>query len=126
MDLNISKEGTPKYNIRVEFADGSYRVVNGQRINTYSNDRIYFWFNDKNGRNSDSIRLEFVPSNIVLDIDHAEMSLDPSKVEKYVDEDFFNMDDPEDKKRYDYLCGLEVTKMTFTRVVDEYAYKYLV
>ena len=126
MDLNISKEGTPKYNIRVEFADGTYRVVNGQRVNTYSNDRVYFWFNDKSGRSSDSIRLEFIPSDIILDMDHAEMTLDPAKVEKYVDEDYFDMEKPEEKKRYEYLCGLEITKITFTRVVDEFTYKYLV
>lgn len=126
MDLNISKEGTPKYNIRVEFADGTYRVVNSQRVNTYSNDRVYFWFNDKSGRSSDSIRLEFIPSDIILDMDHAEMTLDPAKVEKYVDEDYFDMAKPEEKKRYEYLCGLEITKITFTRVVDEFTYKYLV
>lgn len=126
MDLNISKEGTPQYNIRVEFANGTYRTVTGQRINTYSNDRLYFWFNDKNGRSSDSIRLDFIPSDIVLDMDHAEMTLDPSKVERYVDEDYFDMDKPEDKKRYEYLCSVEITKITFTRIVDEFAYKYLV
>ena len=126
MDLNISKEGTPKYNIRVEFADGTYRVVNSQRVNTYSNDHVYFWFNDKSGRSGDAIRLEFVPSDIILDMDHAEMTLDPSKVEKYVDEDYFDMEKPEDKKRYEYLCNLEITKITFTRVIDDYTYKYLV
>lgn len=126
MDLNISKEGTPKYNIRVEFADGTYRVVNSQRINTYSNDRVYFWFSDKSGRSSDSIRLEFIPSDILLDMDHAEMTLDPAKVEKYIDEDYFDLEKPEEKKRYEYLCGLEITKITFTRVVDEFTYKYLV
>lgn len=126
MDLNISKEGTPKYNIRVEFADGTYRVVNSQRINTYSNDHVYLWFNDKSGRSGDAIRLEFVPSDIILDMDHAEMTLDPSKVEKYVDEDYFDKDKPEDKKHYEYLCNLEITKITFTRVIDDYTYKYLV
>jgi hypothetical protein len=126
MDLNISKEGTPKYNIRVDFADGSYRIVSGQRINTYSNDRVYFWFSEKNGRGSDSIRLEFIPSDIVLDMDHAEMTLDPEKVERYVDEDYFDFDKPEEKKRYDYLNSVEITKITFSRVVDEFTYKYLV
>ena len=126
MDLNISKEGTPKYNIRVDFADGSYRIVSGQRINTYSNDRVYFWFSEKNGRGSDSIRLDFIPSDIVLDMDHAEMTLDPEKVERYVDEDYFDFDKPEEKKRYDYLNSVEITKITFSRVVDEFTYKYLV
>lgn len=126
MDLNISKEGTPKYNIRVEFADGTYRVVNSQQINTYSNDRVYFWFNEKNGHGSDSIRLVFTPSDIILDMDHAEMTLDPEKVERYIDEDHFDMDKPEEKKRYEYLVNLPITKITFTRVVDDFTYKYCV
>ena len=126
MDLNISKEGTPKFNIRVEFSDGSCRTVNGQRINTYSNERVYVWFNDKSGHSGDSIRLDFTPSDIVLDMDHAEMTLDPSKVERYIDEDYFDMDKEEERKRYEHLCNLEITKISFTRVVDEFSYKYLV
>jgi hypothetical protein len=126
MDLNISKEGTPKYTIRVEFADGTYRVRQSERINTYSNDRQYFWFSDKSGRSSDSIRIDFIPSDIVLDMDHAEMTLDPSKVEKYVDEDYFDMDKAEEKKRYEYLCNLAITKITFTRIVDDFTYKYCI
>lgn len=126
MDLNISKEGTPKFNIRVEFSDGSCRTVNGQRINTYSNERVYVWFNDKSGRSEDSIRLDFTPSDIVLDMDHAEMTLDPSKAERYIDEDYFDMDKEEERKRYEHLCNLEITKISFTRVVDEFSYKYLV
>lgn len=126
MDLNISKEGTPKYNIRVEFADGSYRMRNNERLNTYSNDKEYVWLNGKNGRSEDSIRIAFVPSDIVLDMDHAEMTLNPDKVERYVDVDYFDMDKPEDKKHYEYLCNLEITKITFTRVIDDFTYKYLV
>lgn len=126
MDLNISKEGTPKFNIRVEFSDGSCRTANGQRINTYSNERVYVWFNDKSGHSGDSIRLDFTPSDIVLDMDHAEMTLDPSKAERYIDEDYFDMDKEEERKRYEHLCNLEITKISFTRVVDEFSYKYLV
>ena len=126
MDLNISKEGTPKFNIRVEFSDGSCRTVNGQRINTYSNERVYVWFNDKSGHSGDSIRLDFTPSDIVLDMDHAEMTLDPFKAERYIDEDYFDMDKAEERKRYEHLCNLEITKISFTRVVEEFSYKYLV
>lgn len=125
-DLNISKEGTPKYNIRVEFADGTYRMRMSERVNTYSNDRMYFWFNETNGRSSDSMRIDFIPADIVIDMDHAEMTLDPEKVERYIDEDYFDMDKPEEKKRYEYLCALPITKITFTRVVENLAYKYVV
>ena len=126
MDLNISKEGTPKYNITVQFADGSIRVVSGERINTYSTERRYLWFSSKSGRSSDSIRLSFNPSDIVIDMDHAEMTLDPTLVERYVDEDYFDFEKPDEKARYDYLNELEITKISFTRVVEDFAYKYLV
>lgn len=126
MDLNISKEGTPKYTVKVEFADGTCRMRVGERINTYSNDRVYIWFNDKNGRSSESIRLDFNPSDIVLDIDHSEMMLDPSKVERYIDADYFDVDKPEEMRRLNYLQNLEISKITFTRMTDDYNYKYLV
>ena len=126
MDLNISKEGTPKYNITVQFADGQIRTVSGERINTYSTERRYLWFSAKNGRSGDSIRLAFNPSDIVIDMDHAEMTLDPNLVERYVDEDYFDFEKPEEKARYDYLNELEIVKITFTRVVEDFAYKYLV
>lgn len=125
-DLNISKEGTPKYNIRVEFADGTFRVVNNERINTYSNERYYCWFRDKNGRSSDSIRIDFIPTDISIDLDHAEMTLNPEKVERYVDEDYFDMEKEEDKKQYDYLCSIPITKIVFTKVLDGYNFKYIV
>ncbi len=126
MDLNISKEGTPKYNITVQFADGQIRTVSSERINTYSTERRYLWFSAKNGRSGDSIRLAFNPSDIVIDMDHAEMTLDPNLVERYVDEDYFDFEKPEEKARYDYLNDLEIVKITFTRVVEDFAYKYLV
>ena len=126
MDLNISKEGNPKYNVRVDFADGTYRIATNLRINIYSGDREYCWLSEKSGRHSDSIRLSFIPSDVVLDMDHAEMTLDPNKVERYVDEDYFDMDKPEDKKRYEYLSDIEITKITFSRVIEDYTYKYLV
>jgi hypothetical protein len=126
MDLNISKEGNPKYNVRVDFADGTYRIATNLRINIYSGDREYCWLSEKSGRSSDSIRLSFIPSDVVLDMDHAEMTLDPNKVERYVDEDYFDMDKPEDKKRYEYLSDIEITKITFSRVVEDFTYKYLV
>lgn len=126
MDLNISKEGNPKYNVRVDFADGTYRIATNLRINIYSGDREYCWLSEKSGRSSDSIRLSFIPSDVVLDMDHAEMTLDPNKVERYVDEDYFDMDKPEDKKRYKYLSDIEITKITFSRVIEDYTYKYLV
>lgn len=126
MDLNISKEGNPKYNVRVDFANGTYRIATNLRINIYSGDREYCWLSEKSGRSSDSIRLSFIPSDVVLDMDHAEMTLDPNKVERYVDEDYFDMDKPEDKKRYEYLSDIEITKITFSRVIEDYTYKYLV
>lgn len=127
MDLNISKEGTPKFDIRVDFADGSFRIHKGEYINTYSNDRKYIWLNGKNNDGVDSMRIAFIPSDIIFDMDHAEMTLNPEMlVERFVDRDYFDMDKPEEAKHFEYLMNVEITKISFTRVADEFTYKYLV
>lgn len=126
MDLNISKEESPTYTIRIEFADGTFRTCPNQRISTFSTSTFYCWFNTDRGRSSDSIRLGFVPSNIVLDMDHAEMLLDPALAERYVDEDYFDLEKEEDRKRFEYLCNVPITKISFTRVVSDFSYKYCI
>lgn len=127
MDLNISKEGTPKFDIRVDFADGTFRIHKGEHINTYSNDRKYIWLNGKNNDGVDSMRIAFNPSDIIFDIDHAEMTLNPEMlIERFVDRDYFDMDKPEEAKQFEYLMNVEITKISFTRVADEFTYKYLV
>lgn len=127
MDLNISKEGTPKFDIRVDFADGTFRIHKGEYINTYSNDRKYIWLNGKNNDGVDSMRIAFIPSDIIFDMDHAEMTLNPEMlVERFVDRDYFDMDKPEEAKHFEYLMNVEITKISFTRVADEFTYKYLV
>ena len=70
MDLNICKEGTPKYKIRFEFADGTFMEHPGERINTYSSDMYYLWVYPKNRKNGreDAIRFDFIPSDIVFDM----------------------------------------------------------
>lgn len=126
MDLNISKEGTPRYNIKVEFVDGSIRIREKERINTYSNDKNYFWFEGKIGSHRNAIRLDFIPANIVVDLDHSEMTIDPSLVDRYVDEDYFDLDDEKEKEIYEYLKDLEIKKVSFHKVSDDFASKYLI
>lgn len=126
MDLNISKEGTPKYNIKVEFADGSIRIREKERINTYSSDKNYFWFDGKIGSHRSAIRLDFIPANIIVDLDHSEMTIDPSLVDKYVDEDDFDLENEKEKEIYEYLKNLEVKKISFHKVTDDFASKYLI
>lgn len=126
MDLNISKEGTPKYNIKVEFADGSIRIREKERINTYSSDKNYFWFDGKIGSRRSAIRLDFIPANIIVDLDHSEMTIDPSLVDKYVDEDDFDLENEKEKEIYEYLKNLEIKKISFHKVTDDFASKYLI
>ena len=101
-DLNISKEETPRYDMIAEFADGSR------------------WHGSK------LIRLSFEPTDIVMDMENAQMFLPPDLVEKYVDEDDFYLDKPDDKARYDYICGLDLVKLTFIRKLSRNKLKYLV
>lgn len=126
MDLNISKEESPNYTIKVEFADGHMRVLDKHRMNLYSTNKEYLWFNSPGGNYKTSIRLTFSPSDVLMDLDAAEMTLDPAKVERYVDEDYFDMDKPEDKKLFEYLTNIEIKKISFERVVNDFSYKYLV
>ena len=126
MDLNISKEDSPKYKIKVEFADGHVRIVDKHRMNLYSSDKEYLWFNTAGGNYKTSIRLTFSPSDVLMDLDAAEMTLDPTKVERYVDEDYYDLDKPEDKKLFDYLSNVEIKKISFERIVNDFSYKYLV
>lgn len=126
MDLNISKEDSPKYKIKVEFADGHVRIVDKHRMNLYSSDKEYLWFNTAGGNYKTSIRLTFSPSDVLMDLDAAEMTLDPTKVERYVDEDYYDLDKPEDKKLFEYLSNVEIKKISFERIVNDFSYKYLV
>ena len=126
MDLNISKEDSPNYKIKVEFADGHVRIVDKHRMNLYSSDKEYLWFNTASGNYKTSIRLTFSPSDVLMDLDAAEMTLDPSKVERYVDEDYYDLDKPEDKKLFDYLSNIEIKKISFERIINDFSYKYLV
>lgn len=126
MDLNISKEDSPKYKIKVEFVDGHVRIVDKHCMNLYSSDKEYLWFNTAGGNYKTSIRLTFSPSDVLMDLDAAEMTLDPAKVERYVDEDYYDLDKPEDKKLFDYLSNVEIKKISFERIVNDFSYKYLV
>lgn len=127
-DLNISKERTPRFDITAEFGDGTKRTVTNEEIDLYDTDKDYFWFypgNSKGGSNV-AIRLDFRPCDIVFDIDHAEMTIDPKLVERYVDEDDFKMDDAEQKAQYEYLCNVPIVKISFVRKVMNPMLKYMV
>lgn len=126
MDLNISKEESISYNISVEFSDGHMRTISKQYINLYSSDKEYLWFSTPKGGYKTNIRLTFMPSDITVNLDNAEMILDPSKIDLYVDEDYFEMSKPEDKALFEHLSNLTVKKMTFERVVNDFSYKFLV
>jgi hypothetical protein len=123
MDLNIGKEESPKYTIRIEFVDGTFVETQHERLNLYSSDKVYQWFTFKGKRNI-SVRFDFSPSDVNIDFDKTEMTIDPRVVNRYVDEDYFNMDRDEDKQLYEYLNNIEISKMIFTREVNEFAFKY--
>jgi hypothetical protein len=123
MDLNIGKEECPKYTIRIEFVDGTFVETQHERLNLYSSDKVYQWFTFKGKRNI-SVRFDFSPSDVNIDFDKTEMTIDPRVVNRYVDEDYFNMDRDEDKQLYKYLNNIEISKMVFTREVNEFAFKY--
>lgn len=125
-DLNISKEGTPRFDVTAEFADGAKSTATDERIDLYSSDRVYLWFYLRKGRDNKAVRLDFRPCDVVFDMDHAEITLDPEKVERYVDEDDFNMDEADDKAMYDYLSNLPIKKINLVRRAVNPMLKYMV
>lgn len=125
-DLNISKEGTPRFDVITQFEDGARSVATDERIDLYSTDRVYIWFYIRNGRYDKSIRLDFRPCDVVFDMDHAEITIDPEKVERYVDRDDFDMDDADSKAFYEYLCNVPITKVNLVRKAVNPMLKYTV
>lgn len=125
-DLNISKESAPRFDIIVDFLDGSQRRVVDERIDLYNTERKFIWLYSNKNRGDSSIRIDFRPCDIVFDIDHSEMTLNPGLIERYVDEDDFDMSKPEEKAKYEYLCELPISKISFVRKVVSPMLKYMV
>lgn len=123
MDLNISKEGIPKYNMRFEYEDGYYRFVRSQNLNIYSKDRVHFWINGE-GRNDLAVRYGFLPSDVHIDLETGLISVDPKCVDIYIEDDY--IENEAEKARYDYLKNNPLVKVTLERVQDTFSYKYLV
>lgn len=125
-DLNISKESTPRFDITVEFADGNKTVETNERIDMYSTDEDCVWFNVRLGSESKSIRLDFRPCDIIFDMDRSEITIDPEKVTRYVDEDDFDANNPDSKALYEYLCNVPIAKISFVRKQTNPMMKYMV
>ena len=125
-DLNISKECTPKFDVTVLFADGTKSTTTNERIDLYSVDEECLWFYVRKGTENKGIRLDFRPCDVVFDLDHAEITLAPDKIERYVDEDDFNADNEESRAMYEYLCNIPIVKVVFTRKNANPMMKYIV
>lgn len=126
-DLNISKEGTPKYRVRVTFADGTVFTSGEVRINTYDSDDTYVWVsNTGNTGNNRSLRLDFVPTDVEVDLEQGVMVLDPTKASRYIDSDYFDMDNPEDKRAFEWISNTPIESIIMTRVINDFNYKYCV
>jgi hypothetical protein len=127
-DLNISKENSSKYNVRIDFADGTFRVCLGAKVDIFSTDREYIWFNGDNNiyRGNDSIRIDFCPSDMYVDFSSGETTIDLDKIHKFIDEDYFDMNEPGEKAKYEYLNNNPIVKISFERIVEDFTYKYLV
>lgn len=124
-DLNISKEEAPRYDMIAEFADGSRWRCDNESVDMFTDAERYYWFSEPKSEKK-LVRLSFEPADIVMDAAAAEMSIVGDLVTKYVDEDDFYMDKPEDKAKYEYLKELPVVKITFARKLPRNKLKYMV
>lgn len=125
-DLNISKESTPRFDVVVEFADGTKSVCTDEKIDLYSDGAEYLWFYLRKGKTNRAVRLDFRPCDVTFDMDHSEITLNPELAERYVDAEDFKMDDADDKAFYDYLCNAPIAKISFVRKVANPMMKYAV
>lgn len=125
-DLNISKEDTPRYNIRAEFSDGSVRQAKDREINMYDSEEMRIWLGKSPSNFDGDIRIGFYPSDINIDVYHGGMTIDSGLVELYVDPDDFDMDDPNEKAEYEHLRNLQLVKIKFNRLVENPINKYIV
>lgn len=125
-DLNISKESIPRFDVIVEFADGTKSVCENEKIDLYSDTREYLWFYIRKGKTNRAMRLDFRPCDVTFDMDHAEITIDPELVERYVDDDDFKMEDVNDKELFDYLNNAPIAKISLSRKVSNPMTKYMV
>ena len=125
-DLNIGKEEIPQFDMTVEMEDGTIKRATNIGIDLYSTETDYFWCHGKNDRDDESIRIEFRPCDVTIDIDHSAITIDPSLVDRHIDEDDFDMDDPDDKARYERLLCMPIRSIVFTRKRSRNSYKYTV
>lgn len=115
LDLNISKEGKLLFDVRVEFEDGSYRVSYDCNIDLSKTSKCDVWLDARDTNYNCPVRISFYPSDIVPDSNHNCLIVDPSRVSRYVDEDYFEMNDPKEKELYDYLCNAAIKKVAFVK-----------
>lgn len=125
VDLNISKEDAPRYDIVAELSDGSRWTCDNECIDMFSSEMHYYWLREPK-TDKKLIRIDFEPADVGMDIESGEMILNPELVDTYVDEDDFYLDKPEDKAKYDYLCGLTLKKVAFVRRAARNRLKFMV
>lgn len=125
VDLNISKEDGPRYDIVAELSDGSRWTCDNECIDMFSPETHYYWLREPK-TDKKLIRIDFEPADVGMDIESGEMVLNPEMVDTYVDEDDFYLDKPEDKAKYDYLCGLTLKKIAFVRRAARNRLKFMV
>ena len=125
VDLNISKEDAPRYDIVAELSDGSRWTCDNECIDMFSSEMHYYWLREPK-TDKKLIRIDFEPADVGMDIESGEMVLDPELIDTFVDEDDFYLDKPEDKAKYDYLCGLTLKKVAFVRRAARNRLKFMV
>lgn len=126
MDLNISKEKSPTYEIVVKYTNGLVKTKRVEHLDFYSDRQTYLWF-DYNINNSNwSMRYDFCPSDAKTLIDSGKIILDPECFSRYIDEDYFDKTDAKEKAAYDELTSLVVEKIEFVKVTNDFMIKYMV
>lgn len=114
-DLNINKEETPTYTVKVSFSDGTERISKNIDIDVFSPDTKTVWLNGRGNKYADVIGIRFNTSDLSLDDSGLSLYLNPDNVETVFD-DYYE-DDYEDryKKLYEYLNSLKISNIEFIK-----------
>ena len=117
MDLNISKEKRLFFTVVVEFEDGSYAESSRESIDLYSshNNRIWFY--------GEKFGMDFVPSDIKVNVVKNNMTLDPAKVKMVFDDDDF---EGMTKEQVDFYKNRKIKNVVISKRQDDFINRYII
>lgn len=126
-DLNISREGAPSFMVFVTLNNGETRTAIFNNVDLSDDDTEGQWFYNKNQRSrKDGYHVSFKGCNVKINFNTSEIYVDPEDAELYFDNDYLDLDNPEDAKELAFRDTAYITKITLQKIENVVSYKYTV